>query len=183
MQLKAKAFNTLLGENSEVPAYSNGTPQHISVKPNYIKTHYMGLKWQCVEYARRWIYHTHQLNFSSINYAYDIWTKVDHYFNPATQQKIKIFNHPNQETIAPVVGDLLIYSKGFLQTGHVAIIVEVNLIKGYLRVAEQNYHNQAWPSNYSRQLNLYVHIKKNQPITYKVDDPCLLGWKSLIQKP
>lgn len=71
------------------------------------------------------------------------------------------------------------YAKTFLQTGHVAIVVEINVEQKWLRLAEQNYHNQIWPANYSRQINIKTTKKNNQPITYTIKDEHLLGWKSL----
>ena len=40
--------------------------------------------------------------------------------------------------------------------GHIAVITEVNLEVGYIRIAEQNVDNDYWPGNYARELKLEI---------------------------
>ncbi|MBE8163112.1 MAG: CHAP domain-containing protein [Bdellovibrionaceae bacterium] len=171
-------FNTLLGVNAQASAYSNGSAQYVSTETHFINDIATGLKWQCVEYVRRWLCQTKNISFASVNYAYEIWEQVDHCYHLKTKTPQPFYNYNNASSTAPLVGDLLVYAKSFLQTGHVAVLVEVNLKKKWVRLAEQNYQNQMWPANYSRQVNVSVTKKNNQPI-YSIEDEHLLGWKSL----
>ncbi|AYU78927.1 trypanothione synthetase, putative [Leishmania donovani] len=62
-----------------VPAYSNGTSNTWTSTKNFREGIFMGYQWQCVEFARRWLWVTHRLLlperscaycFSSCTYAY-----------------------------------------------------------------------------------------------------------------
>lgn len=62
-----------------VPAYSNGTSNTWPWMKNFCEGIFMGYQWQCVEFARRWLWVTHRLLlpkrscaycFSSCTYAY-----------------------------------------------------------------------------------------------------------------
>lgn len=169
----------MLGKNAEVCAYSNASTSYISEEDNFIENNYTGLKWQCIEYARRWLYQTNNLSFCLINFAYEIWTDIHYCYNPATKKQTAFLNHANGSSTVPRTGDLLVYAKTFLQTGHVAVIVEINIEQKWLRLAEQNYHNKIWPAHYSRQIDLNIIKKNNQSIIYSLDDSHILGWKSL----
>jgi len=49
-------YGDVLGRSpGDVPAYSNCSSQCISQDANQINGTYMGMEWQCVEYARRWL--------------------------------------------------------------------------------------------------------------------------------
>ncbi|CAF1554843.1 unnamed protein product, partial [Adineta steineri] len=49
-------FNTVQGTAStNVHAYSNGDDDFFSVEHHYLHGIFMGFKWQCVEFARRWL--------------------------------------------------------------------------------------------------------------------------------
>lgn len=137
----------------------------------------MGIKWQCVEYARRWLYQNKNLSFNEVDYAYEIWTKINFYFDPDQDKKIPTANYLNKASRAPRVGDLLIYAKQFLQTGHVAVITEVDLEKKIVQVAEQNYNNQMWTKNYSREI--VINITGLKTPNYELKEDYLLGWQSI----
>lgn len=49
-------FGERIGDGNGVPVYSNGTCGYVSGKSNYVDGKYMGMKWQCVEFARRYTY-------------------------------------------------------------------------------------------------------------------------------
>ncbi|MBE8222309.1 MAG: CHAP domain-containing protein [Bdellovibrionales bacterium] len=150
---------------------------HRCKEKNFIEKNFTGLKWQCVEYCRRWLLQNNNLNFESVNFAYEIWKNINFCYNIKTKKQISFFNYENVSSTPPKKGDLLVYDKTFLQTGHVAIVVEVDLCKKYIRVAEQNYHNKIWKADYSREINLNI-IKKNSCVFCEVADDHLLGWKS-----
>lgn len=160
----------------EVIAYSNCNAQCLVREPYYQNGTYTGIKWQCVEFARRWLL-THQgVVYGDVNIAADIWDKITLVTRVADGKKLPVESHPNGSTQAPQRGDLLIYAQAYLNTGHVAVVTEVDLTKGVVRVAEQNFTNQKWASNnYAREIDLV--IKGNR---YWLLDAYLLGWKHIL---
>lgn len=165
-------FGTVLGEADGVPAYSNCSAKCVDRKPAKTNGVYTGIKWQCVEYARRWLLKRDDAVFASVDVAADIWNKIHHLERVGHKGIIPLKNYPNGSARPPSVGDLLIYARAYLGTGHVAVITGVNLTSHAITVAEQNYLNKKYSGNYARKI---VLIEKNH--RYWVLDPYVLGWK------
>ncbi|KAG5478640.1 hypothetical protein LSCM1_06044 [Leishmania martiniquensis] len=53
-----------------VPAYSNGTSSTWTNKKSFREGVFMGYQWQCVEFARRWLWVTHRLLLPQRSCAY-----------------------------------------------------------------------------------------------------------------
>src|SRR5437667_583202 len=49
----AQSFGTNLGEFNGVSSFSNGSSGYYSGSSNFVSGIYTGIKWQCVEYVRR----------------------------------------------------------------------------------------------------------------------------------
>ncbi len=138
--------------------------------PNEAKYHYIGLIYQCVEYARKWWMKNHDITFGSIDSAYEILYLTE----GKNIRSNKVF--PLARSIngsakrAPKRGDLLIYaadrSRPYWRHGHVAVVVEVDLADNSLLVAEENYNNRVWqdPNKYARKLKLIKNEKGYQVI-------------------
>jgi glutathionylspermidine amidase/synthetase len=167
-------YGELLGEDkSGVTAYSNCNSKCVVFEPSRHEGTYTGIKWQCVEYARRWLLVNKGVVYGDVDYAIDIWDKINHYRDVQWDEKVPVANHVNGSETAPREGDLLIYAKVmFGGTGHVAVVTEVDAAKGIVKVAEQNFLNQQWPGNYSREIPL---IRKGKQ--YWLLDGYLVGWK------
>ncbi|KAG5495261.1 hypothetical protein JKF63_02316 [Porcisia hertigi] len=97
-----------------------------------------GMKWQCVEYARRyWMLRGTPTPsvFGSVEGAADIWDNITHVTlldNTTTVPLLKFQNGArlSHGGSAPRVGDLLIYprdTKGLFPYGHVAVVVGVEM--------------------------------------------------------
>ena len=56
-----------------VPAYSNCSARCVVPAPNTLNGVYTGLKWQCVEYARRWLLVNRGEVYGDVDIAADIW--------------------------------------------------------------------------------------------------------------
>ena len=167
------AYGKVLGVSPRgVEAYSNCNSNCVIFEPNKLNGTYTGIKWQCVEYARRWLLFNKGAVYGDVDIASDIWNKIDYLTNVKTNKKLPLESHLNGSKQAPQVGDMLIYAKAFNETGHVAIVIDVNHKDGTIEVGEQNYNNQSWPDDYSRKINL---IKNNN--RYWLLDSYLLGWK------
>jgi hypothetical protein len=155
-----------------VEAYSNCDADCVISDPNTYEGTYTGIKWQCVEFARRWLLNNQGAVYGDVDVAADIWNEIDHLQRVADDTRVPLESYPNGSEKAPAVGDLLIYSREYLGTGHVAVVTEVDREAGTLRVAEQNFVNSPWPGHYARELAL---VKRDG--RYWVLDAYLLGWK------
>jgi len=132
-----------------------------------------GLKWQCVEYGRRFLLTHHQAVFGSVWGAYNIWAlpNVTHYkltigmqHNDATKvatcrcdavvRPWQTIANAGSSDVWVRVGDLVIYNHGDVgEYGHVCAVVGVEHVKpenatspvALVRVAEENWNNAPWP--------------------------------------
>lgn len=159
-----------------------------------------GMKWQCVEYARRyWMMRGRPSPaiFGSVDGAADIWTELTTatLLDDAgtTTPLLKYRNgapagNGSGGGSAPQVGDLLIYPRdhqGIFPYGHVAVVVGVELpddpattsdavSHGVVYIAEQNWASIRWPEphhNYSRLLPLEVHRSgATEQFSYHIKD-------------
>jgi hypothetical protein len=175
--MKSPYFGDILGANRGVVAYANKgwSKEKIGFQQVYgIET---GIKYQCVEYARRWLVIVKGLKFEDVGIATHIWElKVLH--DIITNQEIPLTQVPNGSGTRPKVGDILIYNNGGrLPFGHVAIIVWINPSNLSLRIAEQNEFDHFWHGDYSRELSL------NPSKHFKISDKYpILGWQSYADR-
>ena len=169
-------YGEALGRSpSDVPAYSNCSSQCVSQDPNQINDTYMGMEWQCVEYARRWLFRTEGLVFESVDIAADIWDGISYLVDTSSEDRRNLRNLPNGSDESPRRGDLIIWSSEYLGTGHIAVIARVDHEEGYVEVVEQNYLNQEWPGNYARRIPM--HQREGG---VWLDDELIMGWKRLV---
>ncbi len=178
-------FGTVLGyAPGYVPAYScdyasadsDELPTRQSYR-SYVDGVYMGHKWQCVEFARRWLYLNHGYVFDDVAMAHEIFrlTTVRH-----IQQNtlLPLHSFRNGSKRHPVAGCLLIYEEGgeFEMTGHVAIITEVT--GRHVRIAEQNVGDRMWPpgQDYSRQISAQLTEDGEYWLECSFGDATILGW-------
>ena len=168
-------YGEILGvSKSGVEAYSNCNSKCVIFEPNKWKGTYTGIKWQCVEYARRWLLLNKGAVYGDVEYASDIWDKIDYLTDIKTKNKLPLKSYINGSKKAPQIGDMLIYANEFNNTGHVAIVIDVDIKNGILEVGEQNFNNQSWSNKYARKINLIT--RNNQ---YWLLDAYLLGWKHI----
>ena len=170
-------YGNVLGVSKRgVEAYSNCHSRCVIYDPNHWKGAYTGIKWQCVEYARRWLLIKKGAIFGDVDIAADIWNNINHLTDISTDSPLPLASHVNGSKQPPQVGDLLIYASEFNDTGHVAVVIDTDFEDGVIEVAEQNYNNEPWPDDYSRKINLVRHEGN-----YWLLDKYLLGWKHLSE--
>lgn len=170
-------YGKVLGEDkSKVVAYSNCNAGCVVFEPNRQEGTYTGIKWQCVEYARRWLLSNQGVVFGDVDIAADIW-KLSEVSRVPGDTKQAFHSYVNGSSSAPQVGDLLIYNSDYLKTGHVAVVTKVDSEQGKIYVAEQNFLNQAWPADYARSIKL---LKDGEQ--YWLHDPYLIGWKRVAHE-
>ena len=143
------AFSSDVQTNPHTKKYSYLT-QHTKKKNK--KKIFCGIRFQCVEYARRWLILVHNISFEQVDMAYQIFTSDNISFkNIWTKQSISYTKCPNGSTISPDTGSILLWDKAdnYL-TGHVAIIL--NIDENYVYIGEQNWKDVKWLNNYSRKI-------------------------------
>ena len=101
---------------------------------NYYNGIYTGIKWQCVEFARRYLIVTHGITFSDVTSAFQIpdakFTTLD------GKQNIEVRNDLQ-------VGSLIVWPKNYMTNsvdGHVAVVSSITPTG--ITVVEQNYDNK-----------------------------------------
>ncbi|MFT6924643.1 MAG: glutathionylspermidine amidase/synthetase [Psychromonas sp.] len=178
-------FATLLGyAPGGVAAYSSDydTASDIeypkrSAFRSYLDGIYMGYKWQCVEFARRWMYINRGTIFDDVAMAYEIFD-LRSVRNIANNSRLPLQAFCNGSKNLPQPGSLLIWEQGgeFAETGHVAIITEVFPDK--LRIAEQNLDHQIWPEgrSFSRELPATTTEEGEYWLKCSFNDATILGW-------
>lgn len=144
---------------------------------SYIDDVYMGHKWQCVEFARRWLYLNKGYVFDDIAMAYDIFRLTSvHRIEDKLRLPLKSFR--NGSLRLPEPGCLLIWAEGgeFETTGHVAIVTEV--ADHYVRVAEQNVGDRIWSEgrNYSREIGAEKTPEGHYWLECSFGNAEILGW-------
>ena len=86
---------------------------------------FMGYKWQCVEFARRWLYLNKGYIFEDIPMAYDIFN-LRFVRRISDNAALPLHAFGNGSRRLPEPGCLLIWNEGgeFARTGHVAIVTD-----------------------------------------------------------
>ena len=165
-------FGTVLGVYQDVEARSNGSDYHFSRESNYTNGSYTGVKYQCVEFARRWLLLSKGLEFHPVPIAAHIWN-IKSYQRVSDGRLVPVTAFPNGSSTPPVVDSIIIWKVATeVPAGHIAVITEVNLEQNYVRVAEQNVDNDHWPGNYAREFKLEV-VDGRYSI---VDEDEMYGW-------
>lgn len=164
-------YGGVLGKTADgIPAYSNCQSQCVVFDPNRLDGTYTGIKWQCVEYTRRWLVQNRGMTFGDVDVAADMWA-LNSLKRLSDEGAVPLKSYENGAKQGPQRGDLLVYGREYLGTGHAAIVLFVDRKKGKIYVAEQNYKNQKWPGSYARTIQ---YIRKDG--RYWLLDAYLLGW-------
>ncbi|AGH74701.1 bifunctional glutathionylspermidine amidase/synthase [Edwardsiella piscicida] len=177
-------FGTLLGyAPGGVAIYSSDYstldprvyPDEASLR-SYIDDEYMGHKWQCVEFARRFLFLNYGVVFTDVGMAYEIFS-LRFLRQVVNDSLLPLQAFANGSARAPVAGALLIWQKGgeFKDTGHVAVITQ--LLGDRVRIAEQNVIHAPLPpgQQWTRELTLQRH-QGRYTIRDSFDDTEILGW-------
>ena len=139
---------------------------------------YYGFKYQCVEFARRWLTHALGITFGDVGMAYEIYD-IPHATRVRDSSAVAWTAYPNGSAVRPVAGSVILWNEGgeFQWTGHVAIVTEVT--DTYIRIAEQNVEDVSWEGqDYARELAVSVdasggyHVKE----TWGKKGGSIKGW-------
>jgi len=174
-------FGKNIGYVEHIQAYSNCNNHIISSIDNSVNKNnkyiYSGMKWQCVEYARRYLITKLGFTFKPINNAVDIFL-LSNVESIDGLQKKNFTSFKNGEISSfplniPIVNDLIIWeiTQPDIPFGHVAVVLKVDGDNIY--IGEQNWSNDMWENpNYSRILRFNI---ENSLLLD--DDYRILGWK------
>jgi glutathionylspermidine amidase/synthetase len=193
----ASKFGTVIGvAPGGVEAFSSDykTAWRLPTAANFRHHHrgvYTGMRFQCVEFARRYLVHTRGVTFGGVGMAYEImdlphFTRVD-FGAPAGRggdaaagvgcPVVKTRNGAAGGA-RPVLGSVILWHPTgyYRRTGHVAIVTAAT--DAYIRVAEQNITDAPWPAGADWARQLPVVLGNNGE--YRVVDPhrnsSVLGW-------
>jgi hypothetical protein len=129
--------------------------------PEKENLHYIGVTYQCVEYARKWWMKNKDITFGSIDSAHEIiyLTEGTYIRSQETFPLARSINGTAKRP--PQRGDLVIYypdrDDPEWRHGHVAVVVGVELEEGIVALAEENYANEPWenPEAFARRIRLF----------------------------
>ena len=115
--------------------------------------------------------------YGDVDIAADIWSHDQVHTADQTEQYDfqTIVNGDHAHHVQK--GDLLIYSKEFHGTGHVAVVLAVKPQQQVVQVGEQNYKNTPWHNGYAREIPYVMHQNQQWLL-----DPYLLGWKRVAKE-
>lgn len=177
-------FGTLLGHAPGGVAiyssdYRTASPQDYPDDASfrsYLGHEYMGYKWQCVEFARRFLYLNYGVVFTDVGNAYEIFS-LRFLRQVVNDTLLPLQAFANGSKRIPCAGALLIWQAlgEFKETGHIAIITEV--LPDSVRIVEQNVVHTRFPAGqqWTRELPL-THQGEGYHLQDTFDDTEILGW-------
>lgn len=137
----------------------------------------MGYKWQCVEFARRWMYVNTGCVFDDVAMAHEIF-RLRFVREVKSGKRLPLYAFRNGSLRPPEPGCLLIWEPGgeFEHTGHVAVVTEVG--PDFIRFAEQNVGHRVWPEGrrFARELHAQVTEDGEYWIECSFNDATIAGW-------
>ena len=144
-------------------------------QPNYYNNVYTGLKFQSVEFVRRWLISVYNITFESVDNATDIFELQNFVLAEYPSIKIVIEKCVNNGSQKIAFGNVIIWgSKGgaFDIYGSCAIVVKVK--NNIIYIADQNVSNKSWNGKcYSRKLYLN---ENNVIVDREYPDTKITGW-------
>lgn len=168
---------TTIGKTAEkVVAYANESdggvfaPQRIY---NYTHGVFTGIKWQCVEFVRRWLVLVAGVTFDSVESASSFWKDIHVYRKVRSRvpEYLNLTQRDARSNDLPGYGDVLVWMRvpdGHLQFGHMAVVVGVDATS--VQIAEQNWDNRPWEG---RTFSRSIPIGQDGTL----DELYLMGWK------
>lgn len=149
-----------------VLVYYNGAVGHVSGRNVAPDGYNIGLKYQCVEFVKRYYYEHFSHKMPDVyGHAKDFFDKkiADGKMN----KKRNLIQYTNPSQTMPKVGDLLIFdATPYNKYGHVAIISAVT--ENDIEIIQQN------PGPYCNSRDYFLLIKVGQ--SWKIKDEYALGW-------
>lgn len=122
-----------------------------------------GIKFQCVEFARRWLLLHYDMLFNNVENAINIWN-LSTITRITDNKRFSFVSVLHDGRALPKIGSLLIYrSTPILETGHVAVVT---------RIEHDMIHFDDRNGNH---INKTIRILPNGML----DDSEIIGWKTI----
>jgi hypothetical protein len=156
-------------------AYSNKSCEAFAGVRNHDGKFFTGYQWQCVEFARRWLWDQKGLMLPDIDIAAEIFF-VPHMYDPVTHTEVPVRSVRNGGKQKPTAGTYLIYAPATDNfPGHIAVITHVGT--DHVLVADQNRDFRKWPApgNYAIKFPLAHDAAKGTWTIIDKEDP-IIGW-------
>mmetsp|Transcript_16409 Transcript_16409/g.50910 ORF Transcript_16409/g.50910 Transcript_16409/m.50910 type:complete len:299 (+) Transcript_16409:44-940(+) len=154
-------------------AYSNKNCEAFAGVRNHDGKFFTGYQWQCVEFARRWLWDQKGLMLPDIDIAAEIFF-VPHVYDPLTHTKVPVRPVRNGGKEKPTAGTYLIYAPAADNfPGHIAVITGVGA--DHVLVADQNRDFRKWPGDYAVKFPLVHDAKRGTWTIVDKEDP-IIGW-------
>lgn len=149
-----------------VYVYYNGSVDHVSGRNKTADGYNLGLKYQCVEFVKRYYYEylKHKMPNGYGN-AKDFFDKTLH--DGQKSKKRDLYQYTNPSNTKPKISDLLIFNgTTYNKYGHVAIIS--NVTEKEIEIIQQN------PGPFSKSRVTFALDNKNGK--WKINNKRILGW-------
>lgn len=157
-------IGSVLDTHNGVPVYYNGSFMNVSGRNVTADGYNLGLKWQCVEFAKRYYFEKYDLRMP------DSYGNAKEFFNEfladaAFNKKRGMMQYRNTRRNAPQVDDLIIYGPTEGNPfGHMGIITSI--VDGKIEMIQQNMGTK------SRQELILAEFQG----IYTIADFDVLGW-------
>ncbi len=123
---------TFLDELNGVEVYYNGSTSHIEERNVAPDGYNIGLKWQCVEFVKRYYLEFYQHKMpNSYGNAVDFFNKD--LTDGALNVERDLVQYRNPSLTSPELGDIIVFSGSY---GHVAIVSSIST--DYIEMVQQN---------------------------------------------
>ena len=153
--------DVILGKTFGVYAYKNKNKNNPREK-NFAKNVYTGLKWECVEFVRRFLIVKKNISFNDTDYAYQLWYNFNKNMFFSNENKFMVIKVPLSGFMynSFKTGDILVWDSSNdsgIPYGHMAIVVS-RVSNTHYKIAEQNWDNELeWEGeDYSRIINIFT---------------------------
>ncbi len=159
-------FGDVLDSLNHVKVYYNGAISNVKGR-NTIKGYNLGLKYQCVEFVKRYYYeYYHHKMPDSYGNAKSFFNKS---LKDASLNKARnLMQYSNPSKSKPQVGDLLVFDGSFFnEYGHVAILSAIS--KNEIEIIQQNGGKNA-------ATRLKYPLLKTSEGLWLIKNKRLLGW-------
>ncbi len=164
--LEPKKIGDVIDQFQGVNVYHNGYMDHVLERNTTADGYNLGLKYQCVEFVKRYFYEQHQHKMpDSYGHAKDFFDKK--LADGAINTKRAMLQFQNGSVSAPAVGDLLVFDAWLGNAyGHVAIVSDVRF--DHIQIVQQN----------TRSSRATVKLNQRDHKWY-LDSQSILGWLRL----
>jgi len=135
---------------------------HVAKKGGNYNGIVYGIKFQCVEFARRYYIQHFHVTFPEVDNAYNLF-HLKYATDLRTKKKLRLRAIPNSVTEMPEPGDMIIWKPEgkYHTTGHVAIMKQI-VNRSIVTITEQN------------------GSTKNGHRNIRIHHPGILGWVRLF---